>query len=256
MDGPASLHDRPPAPQPDRRRDPAAKRQRDPDEGVRSAPAARYRATLRTDHKERLAGWAVVAVATLAILTIKPWGGPEAGPAVPPDPSGATTIEPTRTPIPTTTEAPRSDVAGICMNVGAWLVTSVELDRQRTIRVWRAIDFATSATGPLDPSIPLTQLRTDGVLGLGWCAPTDDADGSTETATVDAWQIDGQAAIPIALVAAEDTVSSDDGALYRPADRTARFWATHTYVFHHVTSNGREHWFKVRVLAKPHAPAG
>jgi hypothetical protein len=198
----------------------------------------------------------VVAVAALVILTIKPWGGVETGPAVRSEPTGARTTEPTMTaiPIPTTTAAPGSEVAGICINVGAWLMTTVELDRQRTIKVWRAIDFATSATGPLDPSIPLTQLRTDGVLGLGWCAPADGSGAST--AAVEAWRLDGRRTTPIPLAAADATVSSGYGALYRPPEPTSRHWAVGTYVFRHSAGDGREHWFKVRVVAKTRAPAG
>ena len=146
---------------------------------------------------------------------------------------------------------------GICIDVGAWLLTTVELDRERTIRVWRAIDLGTSATGPLDPGIPMTQLRTDGVLGLGWCAPTVGSDASTDTATVEAWVVDGGTAAPIALTDRDPSAPrSGYGGLYRPADPAASAWAQGTYVFHHATSDGRDHWFRVRIIDKRGVPVG
>jgi hypothetical protein len=147
-------------------------------------------------------------------------------------------------------------VAGICINVGAWLITSVELDRDQTIRVWRAIDLATSISGPLDPAIPVTQLRSDGILALGWCAPTEGSDAATASASIHAWRIESRAARSIELVEQDPTKTpSGYGALYRPEDPAARTWAAGTYVFRHTTSDGREHWFKVRIIDKGRAPA-
>jgi hypothetical protein len=195
-------------------------------------------------------------VVALVVLTIKPWGGTDADAPAQTDPAGAQPTGASHAKIASpTAAAPSARIPGICIDVGAWLLTTVELDRDRTIRVWRAIDFGANATGPLDPTIPLTQLRTDGVLGLGWCAPVVGSDASTDAATVQAWLVDGRTATSIALTELDPNApSSGYGALYRPFDPATSTWSQGTYVFRHVTSDGRGHWFKVLITDKSRMP--
>src|SRR5262245_10485259 len=219
-----------------------------------SGPRIAYRATIQTEHRHHASQGLVAVVLVLAILIVKPWGEAPAGLPTPAEPRSSVAVRTPSSPTPTATPSRAgSEVAGICIDVGAWLLASIELDRAQTIRVWRAIGQATSATGPLDPTIPLAQIRSDGVLGLGWCGPKDGPDAATEQADVQAWRIDGRTATPIPLVATQGTVSSGFGALYRPIDPAATSWAPAVYVFRHVTSDGREHWFRLRLLAKARA---
>src|SRR5690242_1029613 len=101
---------------------------------------ASYRATVRTERQHHLGRWVVV---------VKPWGGSVGGPddAPPPmtSPIVAASNRPTSLPSPTPAGA---RVAGICIDVGAWLLASVELDGAQTMRVWRTIPQASSAIGP------------------------------------------------------------------------------------------------------------
>ena len=215
---------------------------------------ASYRATVRTERQHHLGRWVVVVVLAVVVVVVKPWGGSVGGPddAPPPrtSPIVAASNRPTSLPSPTPAGA---RVAGICIDVGAWLLASVELDGAQTMRVWRAIPQASSAIGPRDEAIPLTQIRSDGVLGLGWCGPLTGPDAATEQADVQAWRIDASVVTSIPLVATEGTTTSGFGALYRPTEPKAKVWAPGTYVFRHRTSDGREHWFSLRLLAKTRA---
>jgi hypothetical protein len=247
-----------PTQRPDRQQA-AGARSTEPSNADRQERLVAYSASVRTEHTARIGSWAAITVLVVTILVIQPWGGAAVGPPASADGPRVATARPTSSaPQPTASPTrPASEVAGICINVGAWLITSVELDRARTIRVWRAIDLATSASGPLDPTIPVTQLRTDGIFGLGWCAPTEGSHASTASASVDAWRLVSRAAQPIELVERDQTrTPSGYGALYGPEDPTARAWTAGTYVFRHTTSDGREHWFKVRIIGKGRAPAG
>lgn len=215
------------------------------------ATRASYRATVRTERQHHLGRLVVLVLIALAIVVVKPWGGSVGGPPDVSPPRTSPIVVARSSPTAFASPTPgRARVAGICIDVGAWLLASVELDGAQTMRVWRAIRQAGSATGPRDETIPLTQIRSDGVLGLGWCGPMTGPDAATEQADVQAWRIDASVVTSVPLIAADGTISSGFGALYRPTEPKATVWAPGTYVFRHRTSDGREHWFSLRLLAK------
>lgn len=195
----------------------------------------------------------VVILLALSLVVVKPWGGEVGGSPPTPPPRADPSVVARSSPASIASPTKAAKVAGICIDVGAWLLASIELDGAQTIRIWRAIHQTASATGPRDATIPLTQIRSDGVLGLGWCGPTTGPDAATEQADVQAWRLDASVVTSIPLIATDGTTTSGFGALYRPTEPKARLWAPGTYVFRHRTSDGREHWFSLRLLAKPRA---
>ena len=222
------------------------------DEDPRPA-AAVYRVSGSTGRHEPAAGWFVVVAVFLVILVLKPWSSG--------DPSIATPSHGARPNSPPVDAArppdgaparldPASAVADICLDAGTWLVTSVQRDQGKTIRVWRAILPASGASGPLDPSIPQTQVRSEGVLELGWCAPDRGAEAPSQGASIDAWSTDGGDARPIHLVDPRPE-TSPYGALYLPLEPSATIWAPGVYVFRHASGGAADRWFSLRIEAIP-----
>jgi hypothetical protein len=210
-----------------------------------------YRASGATGRHEPIARWLVVVAVGLAIVVVKPWSlGQTAGDTHPraTAPTAAGPQLSVAGPIAAASSDPRAGVADICLDVGAWLVTSIERDRGRTIRVWRAMLPAPAATGPLDPLIPQMPVRSERVLELGWCAPGEGANAPTQEASVDVWRTEGGAATrihPVTPTAGDGP--SAFGALYLPIGPAATSWDPGTYVFRHRSSDGQERWFSLRV---------
>ena len=140
-----------------------------------------------------------------------------------------------------------------CLDRGQWLVVSVERRRDRTFRVWRALDPVPAATGPDDPAIPLVPVVSDGVLDLGWCAPAYGAERPSGDASVDAWRIGAAGAAPMTMTLRRpDEAASPFGALYaaprRPLSSRSATWPDGRYVFRHRTDDGVERWFSIEVV--------
>ena len=211
-----------------------------------------YRASGATGPQRPTGRWAVIVAIMVAILVLKPWG------STTDQARGPLIAEPVRTANgshpanPTTPTVAEGD--GICLDVGAWLVASVQRDRGRTIRMWQAMTPVATASGPLDPGIPELAIRSDGVLELGWCAPKEDHDAPTREATVDAWRTDAGIAARIPLIRPIAGAAAAFGAVYLPASPTPTLWSDGTYVFRHRSSNGQEHWFGLILEGRP-APA-
>ncbi len=243
-----------------------------------------------TRDRPPLIRWAAVAAILLIVVIAKPWApaaGPEASAGgaadaadaaeaaleadasgVPGDgdlPGASGMVVAVSAPIPTSTvvpSPPASDaVADFCLDLEQWLIASVETSRGRTIRIWRAIDPAVSATGPDDATIPVTTIITEQLLELGWCAPQVGTERPVGSATVDAWSLGrtGPRPEPLTRVAPIDT-GSPFGAMYGP--RTARLdrprnaapltsWPDGRYVFRYRTDVGVERWFAVDVISRP-----
>jgi hypothetical protein len=138
--------------------------------------------------------WAAVAVVLLAILVVKPWAGgasrdgPPDGPA-PEVPSPRPPVA-SRTPRPSATPPSVADVAmaAWCLGPATWRTVSSESWRDRSVRVWRALD-PIRASGPLDPrieAVPLAGLRVD---AAGFCAPVVGPEAPRPPIRVDAWRL-------------------------------------------------------------------
>src|SRR4051794_21871850 len=94
----------------------------------------------------------VVLIAVLLIFLVgamwKPWAGP----------ARSRPLVQARTPQPTVAVSASADpLAGIraeCEEPNGWRVYSREGFLDQTVRVWRSVEPAAAATGPLDPGIP------------------------------------------------------------------------------------------------------
>jgi hypothetical protein len=130
--------------------------------------------------------WLLAAFVVIAV--VKPWGG--GGPsraALAPDQVAPAEV----TPEPTEDRSATGLAMPVCLGTGAWRVATLETWRERDVRVWRAIEPITEATGPLDPAIPGVPVVADLLSGLGWCAPAFGDDEPVGPATVRAWIISG-----------------------------------------------------------------
>ena len=138
--------------------------------------------------------WLSIAGAFVALLIglafLKPWGAAGDAPTPPPR-----RVIATPTPAPRPTDDSAEGLAGpVCLEPGAWRIASVETWRDSQVRVWRAIEPVTEASGPLDPAIPTVPLFGLEVQALGWCAPAYGPERPVGPAQVDAWiVIDGVA---------------------------------------------------------------
>jgi hypothetical protein len=139
----------------------------------------------------------------------------------------------------------------------------VETWRERTVRVWRAIDPAPAA-GPDDPAIPIVPAVGSRIAAIGFCAPVVGPDTPAGPATIDAWRRASgggndnsinAAAVPIELRCIVPSGSpSPFGALFgppAPADRTSG-WPPGVFVFRYsqpaAGSATSVTWFGIEVL--------
>jgi hypothetical protein len=222
---------------------------REPDDRVRLDA---YRVSGATGPQRPTGRWAAVVPIVVAILVLKPWGSVPGGGNGPPIIERGPQPNPSGAPTPTASTAARGE--GICLDVGAWLVASVQRDRGGTIRMWQAMTPVATASGPLDPGIPELAIRSEGVLELGWCAPKEGHDAPTPEATVDAWRTDAGIAAKIPLIPPLASAETAFGAIYLPASPSPRLWSDGTYVFRHRSSDGQERWFGLILDDRP-APA-
>lgn len=210
-----------------------------------------------SDDHPRLARWVVIAVLVLAVAILKPWdaGDDRAGAPGSRTPDVPVAATPSDAGHPTT--APRAQaetlVDDFCLDRGQWLVVSIERRHDQTFRVWRALDPAAAATGPEDPMIPVMPVVSDGVLHLGWCAPTYGAERPSGGASIDAWRIGTAGAAPLAMTRGrQDESTSPFGALYvaprRPLSSRSSTWPDGRYVFRHRAEDGAERWFSIEVV--------
>lgn len=206
-----------------------------------------------TDDHPRLTRWALVVAVALAIVLVKPW---DLGDALSTPGDQGRTAAATRGPslVPTATpDRAEALVETFCLDRGRWLIASIERWRDQTIRVWRALDPATAASGPEDPAIPVMPVVSEGVLELGWCAPSYGDERPIGHASIATWRISGTATHELALMRGRPSdAATPFGALYaaprRPLSSRSATWPEGRYVFRHRTDDGAERWFSIDVV--------
>jgi len=190
-----------------------------------------------------------LAAVFVVIAVLKPWGGGgRVAETLRPDVGAAVEVTPT----PTEDRSAAGLAVSVCLGTGAWRVATLETWRNRDVRVWRAIEPAATAAGPLDPSIPSVPVVADVLSGLGWCAPAFGPDEPVGPATVRAWLVvDGAAhAVTLRQIQPADGVTPI-AALYLPV---AGPWTSGRIVFQYTDSGaGAVSWFAADLQILPPA---
>jgi len=175
---------------------------------------------------------AIVAI-SLLIALVKPWGAAPAASAHPsPRTPGATA-----TPSPVALASPSFVVvdpaADWCYAGDSWRLLTIQEDYGRDSHAWLPVTVSTRASGPADPAVPVTPVRTQRALGLGFCTPYRAT--AVALRRVTAWRLDRFGlASPVALSSITTDLSDPDhGDLFAPpASASLRgSWAAGTYVF-------------------------
>jgi hypothetical protein len=236
-------------------------RRADPSDG--SAATVAYSAVTQTGRPPPLRAGVAIVLFAAVVAILKPWSLT----APPPEPSAEAPAEASpvaaapRTSATSALPSPtwRRPVDG-CLASRVWLITTLERWREQHIATWRRLSPVTQAVGPLDPTIPVMDLRSEAVLRLGWCAPTDGFDVPHDPSVVTGWVKDGGRAVRLVDVSSSSLVggatvaaaggAGDLGLLADPPHGASR-WPAGTYVFRHRASDGTEHWFAVAVEPRP-----
>jgi hypothetical protein len=128
-------------------------------------------------------------LALVAIAIAKPWGAP--APA-PPNAAAQLPSASTAAPLRAVSDRETTDeelVAPFCLSPSGWRVFATERWSNRGLRSWQAADAATVASGPGDPTIPVTTVSSQWIQTLGYCAPVDGPDRPPADSTVTLYRI-------------------------------------------------------------------
>jgi hypothetical protein len=209
----------------------------------------------------------IVVLAGIAIAVAKPWvwGQPT------PEPAGVAIVQPaSNAPTATPPPDPRRALGVHCPQPSGWRVYAHELWSEGRVRSWKTLTPATTATGPLDPSLPVVPVSAS-VTALGYCAPWTGAERAPADATLSLFLVTQTRSTtePVAMSMFVRTVAPDTettlGGLYAPVGALGSFegpasrggsssaeptraWPPGRYVFA-LRSPGWERWWVVVVDA-------
>lgn len=220
-------------------------------------PVAR---TVRIAARDRRPVIALIAIgAFLAVAIVKPWAG-TAGDR-PATTGRAIVTMPAAASGPASAVIPGSDAAerirAHCQDPLGWRVYSREQWTDSAVRVWRRLEPADRASGPLDPTLPVVEVGPD-VSAVGYCSPWTGIERPPDGASVTAWWIDRQGANPIArpleLRSVAPSAPNVLGVLYGPANAPGArpagpvaHWSPGRFVFV-VGGTDFTRWWAVDVL--------
>jgi hypothetical protein len=215
-----------------------------------------------TNRRPPIERWVVIVAVVLGVVVAKPWQSPNDGSSVDASTTSARrSPQPSSVPTPTSSGDPgRLAVATFCLDTRTWLIASVERSFERAseqrIRVWRAFEPATAASGPDDPAIPIVSIVSEGLTELGSCVPTVADEVPGLPVRVDAWIRAPGATRPIALDSSRPVSDrSPYGAMYRPPGKgpssKADWWPNGTFVLRYGEATGQERWFAIEVETRP-----
>ena len=200
---------------------------------------------------------AILIVVFVALALVKPWawggsgGAPRPTPRIPAAPVSLPSADPLAT------------LRAHCQEPIGWRIYSRERWAKMTVRSWKSFVPAYSASGPLDPEIPVTPVGAR-IDALGYCSPWSDAERPPAGAQVSGWKVDGDLgygdrtfAVTIALQPVDPGWPSLLGALYGPPvnrfDPTVSDtvgWPGGRYVFA-IQAPGYERWWGVDIEPPP-----
>lgn len=187
--------------------------------------------------------WApvVVVLVLVVVAAFKPWPAAEVPVAAPARPAPVTPRPGTAAPTQIV-ESADSLAEPICLGAGSWRVASLEEWRTQAVRVWRAIEPLTEATGPADPAIPSVPVVAVELPALGWCAPTGGPSRPIGSARVEVWLVAAGQATPILVTRVAPVRDTALGALYSPARCGAGAWRDPSCPAGSSAAPGRVSW--------------
>ena len=210
-----------------------------------------------------LGRWVAMMALAIGLAVAKPWAALHddataavARSSVSPAAVAAPPASAPGAPSATGSKAAELEVDTLCFGTDIWLVAYVERWQGRTLRVWRALEPARSASGPDDLAIPILSGASGAVTQLGWCAPVVGARRPTGSESVQVWvrSATGTRAIHLERSPPTDRPSLF-GAMYRsptrsigPLGQTVEdAWPAGRYVFRLVDGDRTETWFAIEV---------
>jgi hypothetical protein len=229
---------------------------------VRALPAVKHAGRTQPIGARPVAG-AIVVLAVLSLLVLKPWSSP--GPA---ERATLDDAEPSRAPAAIGSPVTAVMAGGRskqCEFSAGWRVfvaegrdPSVEYDPGRR---WLAVEPLAEAGSPVDGAIPWVQVFAP-TQALGYCAPTPAAGGPPPGVTVSAWEVGaGGTARPVSLLDVASSSEPDDGSegLFAPsidgssdgsfeppgAPTPGNGWPEGRYVLRISDASGYARWFGV-----------
>jgi hypothetical protein len=236
----------------------------------------------------------IVAAAVIGLAIVKPWPGSgptgaaedaAAGGVPRPSSTPAGPASSSARPIGVASPASTDPVYEVCLGTDAWRVASVQLWAGRMVRTWSALTPLVDAHGPTDPAIPAALVVGEDVSGVGYCAPAgtsapsaaasassaavqsgtlldDRGPGPVGAVWLDAWRMEGSAAVPFRVVRSRPAGLSPLGGLFLPASASSgeptREWPTGRYVFvlREIRTRGATFWWTVDVMTPQSSQPG
>ncbi len=139
-------------------------------------------------------------------------------------------------------------MAAWCLGPATWRTVSSETWRDRTVRVWRALEPVV-ASGPLDPAIDPVPLAGVRVESAGFCAPVIGDDQLAGRLRVMAWRVTDRTARRLALRQLVPSAGETRlGRLWAPPEsKGADGWPPGRYVFRIEDASGRQLWWAFEI---------
>jgi hypothetical protein len=215
-------------------------------------------ATVRIARRDRRSLIVLVAgVVFLAAAIGKPWSW-----GTPPDDPGSPRLDGVATALAPAADGsgpPALDATGMakdrirahCQDPLGWRVYTRERWSGTPVRVWRRLEPAMSATGPVDPTIPTVEVGPE-VFALGYCSPWSSDEAPPAGAIVSAWRIEPGATGPAPFAAIQPLVQVAPaqptvlGSLFDPAGVPGQ-WPVGRFVFA-VRAGDWARWWTVVVM--------
>ncbi len=149
------------------------------------------------------------------------------------------------------TGAAQDRIRAHCQDPLGWRVYTRERWSGAAVRVWRRLEPATTANGPVDPAIPTVEVGPE-VAALGYCSPWSGDEEPPIGAVVSAWRIEPGASTPEPIAAVQPLVLVAPaqptvlGSLFDPAGVPGQ-WPVGRFVFA-VRAGDWARWWTVVVL--------
>jgi len=212
-----------------------------------------------TPGRRRLPAVAWLALLAIVVLVARPWGtdpppvailtaSPIPAPTGTPAPQTPPPAPSPPTPAPTLAHA--SDWAP-CYSGDAWRLVVIAEEVEWRQRIWYAIEPSRVASGPRDGPIPSRRVFSDGIVAVGFCAPTEDVGLGPNAALVRSsgmtvWVLSPEVDAEFSHMAPLEPPVAGVAELYRSP--WGEPWPPGDYVFHVGAEMGLDSWFGLSIF--------